>query len=121
MTTKQFLYFSCNSFIKIDLREIRYSSYECSVLLWLKDTNPVEEDQLSSLFVTFADFENALEIVHPSAKREGFATVPDVTWSDIGALTEVREELLWSILARFLVSHHCSVISFSGSCSLKNI
>ncbi|VDD93228.1 unnamed protein product [Enterobius vermicularis] len=72
------------------------------MLLWLKDTNPVEEDQLSSLFVTFADFENALEIVHPSAKREGFATVPDVTWSDIGALTEVREELLWSILARFL-------------------
>ena len=36
--------------------------------------------------------------VQPSAKREGFATVPDVTWDDIGALDDVREELKMSIL-----------------------
>uniref|UniRef100_A0A914S1Y5 ATPase AAA-type core domain-containing protein n=1 Tax=Parascaris equorum TaxID=6256 RepID=A0A914S1Y5_PAREQ len=44
------------------------------------------------------DFKKALTIVHPSAKREGFATVPDVSWEDIGALKEIREELQWSIL-----------------------
>ena len=36
--------------------------------------------------------------MQPSAKREGFATIPDVTWDDIGALHEVREELQLAIL-----------------------
>jgi ribosome biogenesis ATPase len=31
--------------------------------------------------------------VQPSAKREGFATVPDVKWEDVGSLGDVREEL----------------------------
>jgi ribosome biogenesis ATPase len=30
----------------------------------------------------------ALKEIQPSAQREGFITVPDVTWSDIGALHE---------------------------------
>ena len=49
--------------------------------------------------MTFADFAAALKVVQPSAKREGFATVPDVTWADVGALAEVREELEVSIMA----------------------
>ena len=42
--------------------------------------------------------QEALKHVQPSAKREGFATIPDVTWNDIGALHEVREELQLAIL-----------------------
>lgn len=30
--------------------------------------------------------------------RAGFATVPDVKWSDVGALRKVREQLLWAIV-----------------------
>ena len=37
--------------------------------------------------------------VQPSAKREGFATVPNTTWDDIGALHDIREELSMAILA----------------------
>ena len=40
----------------------------------------------------------ALSLVQPSAKREGFATVPDTTWEDVGALEGVREELSMAIL-----------------------
>lgn len=39
------------------------------------------------------DLEKALASVQPSATREGFATVPDVEWSHVGALEGVREEL----------------------------
>jgi ribosome biogenesis ATPase len=53
---------------------------------------------LQNLFIENVDFERALKIVHPSSKREGFATVPDVSWDDIGALKDVRAELEWSIL-----------------------
>ena len=40
----------------------------------------------------------ALTKVQPSAKREGFATVPGVTWDDIGALQDIRQELQMAIL-----------------------
>ena len=36
--------------------------------------------------------------MQPSAKREGFATIPDVTWEDIGALEDIREELTMAII-----------------------
>ena len=39
-----------------------------------------------------------MKLVQPSAKREGFATIPDVTWDDIGALKDVREELEMAIM-----------------------
>jgi ribosome biogenesis ATPase len=60
--------------------------------------NPLTEEQLAPLCITFADFIAALKDVQPSSKREGFATVPDVTWSDIGALHEIREELQMAIV-----------------------
>jgi ribosome biogenesis ATPase len=65
---------------------------------WLKAEQEVDKSKLDNLYITMDDFRNALTVVHPSAKREGFATVPDVTWNDIGALSEVRSELEWSIL-----------------------
>jgi len=59
---------------------------------------PLTEDQLSGLSITMDDFEQSVKKVQPSAKREGFATIPNVTWDDIGALDEIREELQLSIM-----------------------
>ena len=50
-----------------------------------------------------------MKTVQPSAKREGFATVPNTTWADVGALEDVREELSMAIL----VSGWGYVIAFS--------
>ncbi|GAA5902900.1 hypothetical protein JCM8208_006506 [Rhodotorula glutinis] len=55
-------------------------------------------DQLSSIALTNADFVRALTIVQPSSQREGFTTVPDVTWDDLGALSAVRDEMRMSIV-----------------------
>ncbi|KAG8443807.1 hypothetical protein GDO86_009116 [Hymenochirus boettgeri] len=65
----------------------------------LKEQTPLPELQLLNLCIEMDDFLSALPSVQPSAKREGFATVPDVTWADIGALEEIREELTMAILA----------------------
>ena len=59
---------------------------------------PLTAEQMEPLYVTMDDFLEAVKHVQPSSKREGFATVPDVTWDDIGALKEVREELALSVL-----------------------
>ncbi|NWS25921.1 NVL protein, partial [Polioptila caerulea] len=65
----------------------------------LKEQAPLPEEQLQKLCIEMNDFIVALSSVQPSAKREGFVTVPDVTWADIGALEDVREELTMAILA----------------------
>lgn len=59
---------------------------------------PLQADQLGSLPLKATDFESALKTVQPSAKREGFATIPDVTWSDVGALQPIRDELHYAIV-----------------------
>lgn len=59
---------------------------------------PLTESELEPLSITEDDFLKALKKVQPSSKREGFATVPDISWDDIGALAAVREELRMSVV-----------------------
>ena len=56
-----------------------------------KDTIPPEV--LESLEVNKNDFVEALKEVQPSALREVLVEIPNVKWTDIGALDEVKEEL----------------------------
>ncbi|XP_049632396.1 nuclear valosin-containing protein-like [Suncus etruscus] len=65
----------------------------------LRNQDPLSEEQLQGLCIEINDFTVALSSVQPSAKREGFVTVPNVTWADIGALEDIREELTMAILA----------------------
>uniref|UniRef100_A0A8P0PPG4 Nuclear valosin-containing protein-like n=1 Tax=Canis lupus familiaris TaxID=9615 RepID=A0A8P0PPG4_CANLF len=64
----------------------------------LRSQDPLSEEQLQGLCIEWNDFTVALSSVQPSAKREGFVTVPSVTWADIGALEDIREELTMAIL-----------------------
>ncbi|MEM3437539.1 MAG: CDC48 family AAA ATPase [Nitrososphaerales archaeon] len=48
---------------------------------------------LNKLQVTAEDFENALKDIMPSAMREVYLETPDVKWSDIGGLEQVKKEL----------------------------
>merc|ERR1712166_1225479 len=50
-------------------------------------------EQLEPLAITMEDFEQAVTKVQPSSKREGFTTVPDVPWSAVGGMDEIRKEL----------------------------
>lgn len=59
----------------------------------IKHPNPLTEEQLKPLAIVFDDFLNALPTIQPTAKREGFATIPDVTWENVGALNHIRMEL----------------------------
>jgi transitional endoplasmic reticulum ATPase len=48
---------------------------------------------LNKLVVTMADFENAVKEVMPSAMREVYLESPDVPWTEIGGLEDVKREL----------------------------
>ncbi|KAI0432881.1 putative AAA family ATPase/60S ribosome export protein Rix7 [Xylaria sp. FL1042] len=57
--------------------------------------NAIPEDKYT---LTMRHFLEAVKQVQPSSKREGFSTIPDTTWAHIGALHDVREELMLSIV-----------------------
>ncbi|OUM68902.1 hypothetical protein PIROE2DRAFT_68639 [Piromyces sp. E2] len=61
-------------------------------------SEPLTEEELKPLCITIEDFQKAVKKVQPSSKREGFATVPGVSWDDIGALETVREELNMAVV-----------------------
>ncbi|CAK3892523.1 ribosome biogenesis ATPase RIX7 [Lecanosticta acicola] len=48
--------------------------------------------------LTMHDFLDVLPGITPSSKREGFSTIPDVSWEDIGALDIVRKQLTSAIV-----------------------
>ncbi|KAI9856636.1 MAG: hypothetical protein M1824_005333 [Vezdaea acicularis] len=59
---------------------------------------PLPSESLTTLTLTSLDFLTALPKIQPSSKREGFATIPSTTWSDIGALASIRSELQMAIV-----------------------
>ncbi|KAK3304222.1 P-loop containing nucleoside triphosphate hydrolase protein [Chaetomium strumarium] len=48
--------------------------------------------------ITMAQFKTAVARVQPASKREGFSTIPDTTWANVGALEDVRKKLEMSII-----------------------
>ncbi|XP_047308760.1 cell division control protein 48 homolog C [Impatiens glandulifera] len=50
--------------------------------------------------ITMADFEEAAKKVQPSSKREGFSTIPEVKWEDVGGMEPVRHTFMRSIVGR---------------------
>ncbi|KAJ3109829.1 hypothetical protein HDU97_000059 [Phlyctochytrium planicorne] len=58
----------------------------------------LSNEELEPLCIQQEDFIEALAKVQPSSKREGFATVPDVTWENVGALEGIRDELRMAIV-----------------------
>ncbi len=59
----------------------------------LKEKNIIPKEALEKLKITKKDFIKALSIVRPSALREVLVEVPDIKWTDIGGLEDVKQEL----------------------------
>jgi len=59
----------------------------------LSKAEEIPVEILRSLKVTMSDFLEAMKFVRPTLMREVFVEVPEVRWSDIGGLEEVKQEL----------------------------
>jgi len=58
---------------------------------WQSDT--IDPEILESMYVTQEDFMQAFKEIIPSGFREVYVEIPEVRWSDIGGLEEVKQEL----------------------------
>ncbi|MFB6147175.1 MAG: CDC48 family AAA ATPase [Halobacteriaceae archaeon] len=57
------------------------------------EADEIDAEMLESMQVTEDDFTGALRSIEPSALREVFVEVPDVTWDDVGGLEETQDRL----------------------------
>ncbi|MHA1263137.1 MAG: CDC48 family AAA ATPase, partial [Candidatus Freyarchaeota archaeon] len=61
------------------------------------EAETIPAEVLEKIQVTREDFENALKDIEPSAMREVFVEVPNVTWEDIGGLDDVKKQLIEAV------------------------
>lgn len=59
----------------------------------LEEMNTIPDEVLEKLKVKKEDFDRALRMVEPSAMREVLVEVPNLSWGDIGGLSETKERL----------------------------
>ncbi|XP_028753337.1 cell division control protein 48 homolog C [Neltuma alba] len=57
-------------------------------------------EEMDKLVIKMSDFEEAVKLVQPSSRREGFSSIPNVKWADIGGLDLLREEFERYIVRR---------------------
>ena len=57
------------------------------------DEEKVSSEILQKIQITSEDFRDALKEVRPSALREVQVQIPNVSWNDVGGLTQLKEEL----------------------------
>ncbi|KAG6595581.1 Cell division control protein 48-like C, partial [Cucurbita argyrosperma subsp. sororia] len=57
---------------------------------WWKQ--PWLPEEMEKLAITMTDFEEAIQMIQPSLRREGFSAIPSVKWEDVGGLEQLRAE-----------------------------
>ena len=57
------------------------------------ESDEIDADVLNSIQVTENDFKEAMKGIEPSALREVFVEVPDITWDQVGGLEDTKERL----------------------------
>jgi len=57
------------------------------------DDDKISTEILQKIKITSEDFRDALKEVRPSALREVQVQIPNVSWNDVGGLSELKEEL----------------------------
>lgn len=63
----------------------------------LKEEEEIPKEILEKLVIRHSDFLEALKVVRPSAMREVLVQIPDVKWTDIGGLPDVKQELIEAV------------------------
>ncbi|MFH0962067.1 MAG: CDC48 family AAA ATPase [archaeon] len=63
----------------------------------LEDEGQIPKEVLDKLEVTMEDFNEGRKLIEPSAMREVMVEIPNIKWTDIGSLEDVKQELKESV------------------------
>ena len=88
-----------HGFVGADLSALAKEAAMIRLRTVLPDLNQYDKEEavptelLEKLLVKKEDFKEALKVVRPSALREVLIETPNIRWTDIGGLEEVKQEL----------------------------
>ncbi len=90
-----------HGFVGADLEALAREAAMCSLRKILPKVDfelaEIPYETLLELQVTMDNFVEALKEIEPSAIREVFVEVPDVKWSDVGGLDEIKRQLMETV------------------------
>ena len=76
----------------------------------LENTN---NENIKNLYIEQEDFDLALTQIQPTSKREGFSTIPNVSWENVGGLKDLREELYYDIVLPIINPQKLKLVGIS--------
>ncbi|ANT64682.1 CDC48 family AAA ATPase [Prosthecochloris sp. CIB 2401] len=87
-----------HGFVGADLeafcREAAMSALRTALPQLQDDTmSGITPEAIANLYISMADFMKATKDVEPSAIRDVFVEIPDVTWKNVGGLFEIKHQL----------------------------
>ena len=99
-----------HGFVGADLQSLTKEAAMHSLRKVLPDidlSDDIPAETLQKIVVKMEDFTDVLKEIEPSAMREVFVEIPDVTWNDVGGLDIIKQELLeaveWPMIYRKLI------------------
>jgi ribosome biogenesis ATPase len=72
-----------------------------------------KNENIKNLFIEQEDFDLALTQIQPTSKREGFSTIPNVSWENVGGLKDLREELYYDIVLPIINPQKLKLVGIS--------
>jgi transitional endoplasmic reticulum ATPase len=86
-----------HGFVGADLQSLSKEAGMRSLRRILPDidlsSESIPSDTLRKIIVTMDDFMDVIKEMEPSAMREVFVEVPDISWDDIGGLESIKQEM----------------------------
>ena len=99
-------------YLAADLQSLARSAGHNAINRLIK-ANKNNDLDLENLYIEQEDFNYALTQIQPTSKREGFTTIPNITWDDIGGLKELREELYYDIVLPIIEPSKLKIVGIS--------
>jgi transitional endoplasmic reticulum ATPase len=86
-----------HGFVGADLQSLSKEAGMRSLRRILPDidlsSESIPSDTLRKIIVTMDDFMDVIKEMEPSAMREVFVEIPDISWDDIGGLQSIKQEI----------------------------
>lgn len=90
-----------HGFVGSDIQALAKEAAMCALRKVLPEIDlsqqSIPREILNKIVVVMEDFVNVLNEIEPSAMREVFVEVPDVSWNDVGGLEDVKQELIEAV------------------------
>ena len=99
-------------YLAADLQSLARSAGHNAINRLIKANKNTDLD-LENLYIEQEDFNYALTQIQPTSKREGFTTIPNIAWDDIGGLKELREELYYDIVLPIIEPSKLKIVGIS--------